>query len=280
MNQDTSTYHEWAGRTETVEELVSPFPGAAFAAALDRPAPQASLPPLWHWLHFLNPVPKSQTGPDGHLKRGGFLPPVPLPRRMWAGGRLRFLAPVAIGDHARRDSRIAAIEEKTGRTGALVFVTVEHRISAAGCLCIEEEQDIVYREAAPPGASAPKPVTAPEGETWSDVVETDPVLLFRYSALTYNGHRIHYDHPYVTQEEGYPGLVVHGPLIATMLADLALRARGGAMPETFSYRAVRPTFVGQPFTVCAKAADDGKSIELWAKDHEGYLTMQASATFA
>ena len=278
--QDTSTFHDWLGRTETVEEIVAPFPGAAFAAALDREAPQAALPPLWHWLHFLKPVLKSQTGPDGHMKRGGFLPPVPLPRRMWAGGRVRFLAPVTIGERARRDSTIAAIEEKSGRTGRLVFVTVQHRISAAGGLCIEEEQDIVYRDVAPPGASAPKPIVAPSGEAWSNVIETDPVLLFRYSALTYNGHRIHYDHTYVTQEEGYPGLVVHGPLIATMLADLAASARGGVMPETFSYRAVRPTFVGNAFTVCGKLADDGKTIELWAKDHEGYLTMQASATFS
>ncbi|MFP6559040.1 MaoC family dehydratase N-terminal domain-containing protein [Paraburkholderia sp. B3] len=278
--QDSGTIQDWLGRTETVEERVAPFPAAAFAAMLDRPAPQAVLPPLWHWFHFLQAAPRSQQGPDGHPRRGGFLPPVPLPRRMWAGGRLRFLAPVKIGERAVRESTIAAIEDKTGRSGRLVFVTVQHCISMAGELCIEEEQDIVYREAPAPGAPAPKPIPAPDGEHWRRTIETDPVLLFRYSALTFNGHRIHYDQPYATREEGYPGLVVHGPLIATLLLDLAVTELGGAVPAHFSFRAVRPTFVGQAFSVCGRRDEDGRTVELWAKDREGCLTMQASAEFA
>jgi len=270
----------WLDKTETLTDDITSFPLKALAATLDRDPPGEIVPPLWHWLYFLPVSPLAQAGPDGHPKRGGFLPPVPLPRRMWAGGRFTFHAPLRAGTTATRTSTIASIEDKTGRSGRLVFVTVQHRVETNGALCIEEEHDIVYRDATRPGASAPKPVVAPTDHVWERTLAGDPVLLFRYSALTFNGHRIHYDFPYVTQEEGYPGLVVHGPLIATLLVDLVRRERPDATLATFAFRAVRPTFGGNVFTVCGKPTADGRTIELWAKDHEGYLTMQASATLA
>ncbi|WP_043288020.1 FAS1-like dehydratase domain-containing protein [Paraburkholderia oxyphila] len=269
----------WLDKTETLSDEITSFPLRALAATLDRDAPGNTVPPLWHWLYFLPVAPLAQVGPDGHAKRGGFLPPVALPRRMWAGGRLTFHAPLRAGETAQRTSTIASIEDKTGRSGRLVFVTVQHRYESAGALCIEEEHDIVYRDAPQPGASVPKPIVAPQGQTWSRTLVGDPVLLFRYSALTFNGHRIHYDFPYVTQEEGYPGLIVHGPLIATLLLDLVHRERPDASVASFAFRVVRPTFGGNAFTLCGRPADDGRSVELWAKDHEGYLTMQATATF-
>ncbi|KGC06504.1 MULTISPECIES: FAS1-like dehydratase domain-containing protein [Burkholderia] len=268
----------WLGKTETLGDDVTAFPLNALAATLDRPSPGDVVPPMWHWLYFLPIAPLAEVGPDGHPKRGGFLPPVPLPRRMWAGGRLTFHAPLRAGQRATRESTIANIEDKTGRSGRLVFVTVQHRIESGGALCVEEEHDIVYRDAPHASAPAPKPVAPPVGETWSRTVTADAVMLFRYSALTFNGHRIHYDRRYVTQEEGYPGLVVQGPLIATLLVDLVHRERPDAMLASFAFRAVRPTFDSEPFALCGKPSDDGRTIELWAKDRDGWLAMQATAT--
>jgi len=270
----------WLDKTETLTDDITSFPLRALAATLDGVPPGDIVPPLWHWLYFLPVSPLSEAGTDGHPKRGGFLPPVPLPRRMWAGGRFTFHAPLRAGTQATRTSTIAAIEDKTGRSGRLVFVTVQHRFETGGVLCIEEEHDIVYRDVPQPGASAPKPVAAPTDHAWQRTIDADAVLLFRYSALTFNSHRIHYDFPYVTGEEGYPGLIVHGPLIATLLVDLVRRERPDATLATFAFRAVRPTFAGNTFTVCGKPSADGRTIELWAKDHEGWLTMQASATLA
>ncbi|OGA02390.1 MAG: acyl-CoA dehydrogenase, partial [Betaproteobacteria bacterium RIFCSPLOWO2_02_FULL_62_17] len=217
---------DWTGRSETIEDQVSAVPFAALSATLDRdparPAPGTELPPLWHWLYFL-PMPRqSEIGPDGHARRGGFLPPVPLPRRMWAGSQFRFLSPLRVGDSLRRVSTIENVSEKTGRTGALVFVKVRHEIHANGAASpsLIEHHDIVYREAARPGDPVPPPAVnpspAPASAAWENKWVPDDVLLFRYSALTFNGHRIHYDRRYVTEVEGYPGLIVHGPLIATL----------------------------------------------------------------
>ncbi|MDN7855407.1 MaoC family dehydratase N-terminal domain-containing protein [Burkholderia cepacia] len=270
----------WLGKTETLGDDITAFPLNALVATLDRPSPGDVVPPMWHWLYFLPVAPLAEVGPDGHPRRGAFLPPVPLPRRMWAGGRLTFHAPLRTGRRAMRESTIVNLEDKTGRSGRLVFVTVQHRIECDGVLCVEEEHDIVYRDAPQPGAPTPKPIAAPAGDAWSRTVTADAVMLFRYSALTFNGHRIHYDRSYVTQEEGYPGLVVHGPLIATLLVDLVRRERPDAALASFAFRAVRPTFDGEPFTLCGKPSDDGKTIELWAKDRDGWLTMQAAATVA
>ncbi|PRX22416.1 3-methylfumaryl-CoA hydratase [Paraburkholderia sp. BL18I3N2] len=280
MSASPQKLDDWLDKQEVLKDDITAFPLKAMAATLDREESGDSVPPLWHWLYFLPVAPMSEVGPDGHPKRGGFLPPVPLPRRMWAGGRLTFHAPLKVGERATRTSTIANIEDKTGRSGRLVFVTVQHTIEAGGELKLEEEHDIVYRDAPQDGARPPQPQLAPEGETWRRTIDADAVMLFRYSALTFNGHRIHYDYPYVTEVEGYPGLIVHGPLIATLLVDLVRREQPQATLQSFAFKAVRPTFAGQAFTVCGKPSADGKIIELWAKDHEGYLTMRATAAIA
>ncbi|MFM9974657.1 MAG: MaoC family dehydratase N-terminal domain-containing protein [Beijerinckiaceae bacterium] len=282
MSLDLAHLTQWIGRSETREERLSPFPSNALAATLDRNDPPyregSDLPPLWHWLHFLAISPLSEAGPDGHPARGGFLPPVPLPRRMWAGSRLAFLTPLLIGETCRRRSTVTKVEHKAGKSGDLVFVTVRHEIAGESGPAIEEEHDIVYRGLATPGATAPAPVDASENADWSFSVTPDPVLLFRYSALTFNAHRIHYDLDYVTKEEGYPGLIVHGPLIATLLLDGLRRARPEARVTRFSFRAVAPTFHIDPFTVRGQVTAAGHA-RLWAEKH-GALTMDSSAEFA
>lgn len=280
MSVSLEKLDDWLDKKEVVKDDITAFPLAAMAATLDRDEGGNAVPPLWHWLYFLPISPISDAGPDGHPKRGGFLPPVPLPRRMWAGGRLTFHAPLKVGEKATRVSTIANIEDKTGRSGRLVFVTVQHAIEVGGELRLEEEHDIVYRDAPQEGTRPQHPQLAPDGETWRRTIDADAVMLFRYSALTFNSHRIHYDYPYVTQVEGYPGLVVHGPLIATLLADLVRREQPDATLQSFAFRALRPTFAGQPFTVCGRPSADGKTIDLWAKDHDGYLTMRATAAIA
>ncbi|MBX9632948.1 MAG: MaoC family dehydratase N-terminal domain-containing protein [Burkholderiales bacterium] len=271
---------DWIGRTEVRTDHVTPTPIAALGATLDLDAvnsnPGAAVPPLWHWLYFLPLARQSTIGADGHPERGGFLPPVPLPRRMWAGGRLEFRRPLVIGADITRISRIRDVSIKTGRSGTLVFVTVDHEISDGEGVAIREEHDIVYRENPQPETPAPQPQPAPVDEAFRREIAPDPVLLFRYSALTFNGHRIHYDRPYVTEVEGYPGLIVHGPLIATLLLDLLHRNLPTAKVARFSFRAVRPVFDIHRFTVCGKPGAGG-SVALWTRDHEGMLTMEASA---
>jgi 3-methylfumaryl-CoA hydratase len=279
----TPSYADWLGRQTQLDDIVTPAPVKALSATLDRddapPATGDALPPLWHWLYFLPSDRQRDIGPDGHPRRGGFLPPVELPRRMWAGGRFEFLHPVRIGDAVRRTSRIADISSKQGKTGPLVFVKVRHEIAPGGTVAITEEHDIVYREAPQPGAAAEPPPRAPEGAQFSREIAPDPVLLFRYSALTFNGHRIHYDRSYVTEVEGYPGLIVHGPLIATLLVDLLRRERPDARIATFSFRAVSPLFDIAPFSVHGRF-DDAKTVSLWARGPQGQLAMQATATLA
>ncbi|RYF14005.1 MAG: acyl-CoA dehydrogenase [Comamonadaceae bacterium] len=279
-----SRLRSWEGRTETLHDEITAAPVRNLSATLDRDDPQPAdgteLPPLWHWLYFLPSARQSEIGPDGHPRRGGFLPPVPLPRRMWAGGRLQWHAPLRVGDRIERESRIVSVTHKAGRTGALVFVLVRHEVRNAQGVALTEEHDIVYRAAARPGDPAPPPQAAPPDAPWSREIVPDDVLLFRYSALTFNGHRIHYDRKYVTEVEGYPGLIVHGPLIATLLVDLARREKPGATLASFSFKAVRPTFDLHPFRVNGRPSADGRNAQLWAHDHEGWLTMQADATFA
>ena len=287
MSSETETapperdHSDAIGRTEHRSALIAADRVEALAATLDLdavPGGGGALPPGWHWLFFNPFVRRSEVGADGHPKRGGFLPDVGLPRRMWAGGRLAYHAPLPVGAEAVRDSEILDVSAKSGRAGRLVFVTVRHRIGHDGTLCIEEEQDIVYREAQQAGAPAPAPSPAPEGAQWSQAVTPDPVLLFRYSALTSNGHRIHYDAPYARQEEGYRDLVVHGPLVATLLQGLAVRARPGARLSGFSFRGVAPLFVDRGFHV--EAAPEGDGLSLWARGPDGELAMRADASFA
>jgi len=283
MSQDLQLA-DWVGRSETVADVATATPYAALSATLDwpagRPAPGTPLPALWHWLYFLPLARQSEIGPDGHPKRGGFLPPVPLPRRMWAGSDFIFHQPLLVGDTLARTSTIVDVKEKSGRTGTLLFVRVRHEIRRNGNaqVALTEHHNIVYREAARPDDVAPPPVAAPADFAWKRDIVADDVLLFRYSALTFNGHRIHYDRKYVTEVEGYPGLIVHGPLIATLLMDLLRRELPDARVSRFEFKAVRPTFDINPFSVHGQPASDGKSVRLWGRDHEGWLTMDATAT--
>lgn len=274
---------EWVGRTQSVEDLAAPFPVRALAATFDEkdPDPRTGdpLPPLWHWLYFLDAAPQSRIGTDGHAERGDFLPPVPLPRRMWAGSRFSFDGePVRIGDTIGRRSEIKSVEPKSGSTGSMVFVTVKHTISGPRGMSFVEEHDIVYREAAKPGEKPKDPRPALSDATWSRQIVPDPVLLFRFSALTFNGHRIHYDHPYVTGTEGYPGLVVHGPLLGMLQIELARRANADKVPRSFEFRALSPVFSGPAFSVRARLETDG-SVTTWIADPKGGLAQQGKATF-
>ncbi len=240
---------EWVGRTRTVEDLVTPFPVRALSATLDEPDPDPvagdALPPLWHWLFFLEAARLSKVGSDGHAERGDFLPPVPLPRRMWAGSRFAL-------------------------TGAMVFVTVEHTVAGPRGTAFVEDHDIVYREAPKPGERQREPKPAPVDATRSRKIVADPVLLFRFSALTFNGHRIHYDQPYVTTAEGYPGLIVHGPLMGLVQMELARRS--------FEFRALSPVYAGPAFSVQARQESDG-SVTTWIADSDGGLAQLGKATF-
>lgn len=276
---------EWIGRTETVNDIATATPCAALSATLDypdttRPEPGTPLPYLWHWLYFLPIYAQSEIGEDGHARRGGFMPPVPFPRRMWAGSDFEFHEPLLVGDTLQRTSTIVDVREKTGRTGSLIFVKVKHEIrrNTHAAVALTEYHNIVYRPAVSRDDVAPPPQAAPVECAWERHITPSDVLLFRYSALTFNGHRIHYDRKYVTEVEGYPGLIVHGPLIATLLMDLLRRQLPDAKVLKFEFKAVRPTFDIHPFSVHGQASKDGKTVRLWGRDDEGWLTMDATAT--
>jgi 3-methylfumaryl-CoA hydratase len=281
--EQLAAWRGWLGRSEQRTDMVCAAPLNAWAATLDRDDPEAmpgsDVPPLAHWLFFLPLARQSQIGADGHPTRGGFLPPIPLPRRMWAGSRLQFHHALQVGDEISRTSRITRIDAKSGRSGALAFVMVRHEIANARGVAIVDEHDIVYRGAPQPGVPAPAPPLAPSDESFSRRIVPDPVLLFRYSALTFNGHRIHYDRSYVTEVEGYPGLIVHGPLIATLLMDLLRRERPTARVQRFAFTAKSPLFDLHPFDVCGRF-DGERAVALWARNHQGALAMQASAELA
>jgi 3-methylfumaryl-CoA hydratase len=277
---DLPLLRQWIDKTETSRDVIRCATANALAATLDHApdlAPGAALPPLWHWIYFWPLAPQSEIGPDGHPRRGGFLPPVPLPRRMWAGGRLRFQTPLALEGEATRTSRILDVTAKSGKSGSLAFVTVRHEYAQDGGLALSEEHDIVYRGMPETGRAGPAGKPAPVLAMWSRTIEPDPVLLFRYSALTFNGHRIHYDRSYVTEVEGYPGLIVHGPLVATLLLDLLARNMPQARVKEFDFRAVGPLFDIEPFDVCGQPEADGRTVRLWAKNRRGELAMQAEA---
>lgn len=280
MNLDTDYLRQWIGRAEEASDVVTAHPLAGLSATLDRddprPQPGDPMPPGAHWLYFLPATRQSELGEDGHARLGGFLPPVPLPRRMWAGGRIEFRGPLRVGEAIRRHSRVADVSAKEGRGESMIFVVVRHEVSGPGGLAVVEDHDIVYREAPRPGAAPPPPRPAPGEAVWQRTVVPDSVMLFRYSALLFNAHRIHYDHRYVTGIAGYPGLLVHGPLTATLLLDLVRRERPDARVTHFDYRAVRPLYDTAPFTVAGEPAADGASAKLWALDPEGALAMTAT----
>jgi len=281
---DIDHLQTWIGREERREDLIAPFPVKGLAAVLDweknAPGMGDALPPAAHWLYFLDTAKQSTLGYDGHAARGGFLPPVPLPRRMWAGGRLKFQASLRVGDYATRISTVKKVSHKEGKTGHLIFVVVEHRVlNSDGETAVVEEHDIVYREAARADAPPPPVKPAPEQADWSRDVIADAVLLFRYSALTFNGHRIHYDHPFVTGDEGYEGLIVHGPLMATLMMDLCRRNGPGRLRQ-FDYRARRPVFSSDhALTVAGQAPGEDGEASLWIADQQGSIAMSATAHF-
>jgi len=277
---DLDHLRQWIGRSSEATDVVTAQLVKGLRATLfqeiGEPQPGDAAPFTVHWCLGQPVFPMSELGPDGHPSRGGFLPPVPLPRRMWAGGQLEFLDSLRVDDEPKRSSRITDVTMKSGSTGQLCFVSVEHLVSTARGLAIRERQDIVYRDmggtspAAP--AKAPPPV-AQHRETHM----SDPVLLFRYSALTFNGHRIHYDRDYVTKVEGYPGLIFHGPLQAAFIVELAAKLHGGTPPQKFVYRGVQPLFEGSEFSVNANTSADG--MELWTANAAGEPTMKATATW-
>ena len=282
MNDVAPNLSDWIGRRETLSDYSVISSVAKMSATLDREDPMPSdgdaVPPGWHWVYF-NPMPLArQIQHDGHALLGDFWPPVGLPRRMFAGARMTFHQPLRLGEKMTREAEITSVSGKEGRNGRLVFVGVKVQISGADGPALTEEQDIVYRPHPSPDDVAPPPQPAPEGAQWTRTIEPDPVLLFRFSALTFNGHRIHYDHPYVTGEEAYPGLVVHGPLLSTLLIDLLRKS----IPDfdssvaTFGFRAMRPVFATGPFDIAARR--DGNAISAWALDNEGYLAMKAEGT--
>jgi 3-methylfumaryl-CoA hydratase len=277
---DPDILSRWIGRQETVRDVIDARPARLMASlfpGMPPPKDGEVLPPLWHWLYFLDAAPLDALGRDGHPRRGGFLPPVALPRRMWAGGRLVFERGLRIGDRAERISTIRSVALKQGRTGPLCFVTVRHEVMVDGKVALTEEHDIVYREDPAPGVPKPVPPAAPEPTPARATITPSPVMLFRYSALTFNGHRIHYDRIYATETEGYDGLVFHGPLTATLLAAHAERV-GGRPLARFGFRGVSPLVDTAPFTIDA-VCEDGAA-RLWAATQTGGVAMEAQAGFA
>lgn len=274
---DEAHLKSWIGCEETEHDVVTAAPVRAMRALLDRdpvlPEDGEPLPPLWHWLYFLPAYRTAEAGPDGHAARGGFLPPVPLPRRMWAGGRLSFPGALRVGERVTKTSTIADVTIKEGRSGPLAFVTVRHEIAGPGGPTVIEEHDIVYRGG--PALTGAVPPPAPEDPQWTQTIQPGPLLLFRYSALTYNGHRIHYDRDYCRDEEGYPGLVVHGPLTATLLVGLAAERCPDACITAFDFRATAPLFDDAPYTVNGRR--EGDAVRLWAAK-DGGLAMTATAS--
>lgn len=271
----------WTTTPEVSEEYLAPAPALALAATLDRDPASigdgAPLPPLWHWAYFTPKAPRSAIGPDGHPRRGGFLPPIDLPRRMFAGVDMTFHRPLLLGRPTQRRAEVTGVEFKQGRQGQLAFVTVAITYSQDGTPCLEETQTIVYREAGGtvPPLDGDEPPAAPAG-AWTELVRPDPVLLFRFSALTFNGHRIHYDRPYATEVEGYPALVVHGPLVAMLLAELA-GANAPRPLRSFTFRAAAPIFDTAPFRLVGIPGETGA--DLHALRCDGQVAVKASVTY-
>jgi 3-methylfumaryl-CoA hydratase len=275
---DIAHLRQWIGKEQSCRDNLSVRHARLLAATLDLPQTDfqagTPLPPLWHWIFFLEGLPESELGRDSHPARGGFLPPVPLANRMWAGGNLSFHALLPLGADVEKRSRIASVEHKQGRNGDLVFVTVLHEVLHDGAVAVTETHDIVYKEPTPPGArTAAAEMRAAQ---WSQPFRPTSTTLFRYSALTFNGHRIHYDVDYCREVEGYANLVIHGPLNATLLAGFAEEVSGKTL-KGFRYRGVQPCLLGSELTV--NAAPDGDGLILWIGLPDGAVAMRADATF-
>ena len=283
MAQEFEKLKDWIGRREDAVDYVTVPLVHRLAATLDRddPFPRMGdpLPRGWHTVLFPRVVRHSEIGADGHPRRGDFLPPVALPRRMFGGKRETFVSDLRVGDEVRRESVIKDVTAKRGRSGQMVFVTVATDLTGPRGLAITEEQDIIYRDNPDPKAPPAAPHPVPGRAIWSRSTAADPVLLFRYSALTFNGHRIHYDWRYVTTEEGYPDLIVNGRLQTLLVFELA-RAHASTPMRSMSSRNVRPLFVNRPFTVCGEPSIDNRTAKLWVADQDGAPTLVADAEFA
>jgi 3-methylfumaryl-CoA hydratase len=273
---------KWIGRKRSERDIVAPNQAMAMAATLDLDPGAfrkgALLPAFWHWIYFMHPVRRSRLGEDGHELRGDFMPPVDLPRRMWAGGRVRFLRPVVIGASIDRTSEIISIDQKHGRSGPLVLATVRHIIGDAGGSCVEEEQDIVYCEIPKSDESPRQQLTLPADVQWRETFLPDAVTLFRYSALMFNAHRIHFDYPFTTEVEGYRGLLVHGPLTATLLLEAAKRNVQREL-ASFRYRGLAPLFNDEMITLAGRRAKQANETELWAAGPSGVVAMQGAVSW-
>ena len=279
MNRYRDLFSGWEPKVERCSEIVSPALVNRLAATLDESAPDygegGELPPLWHWIFTIKPVPHSGLGEDGHPERGDFLPPVTLPRRLFAGMKTDFLHPLIIGLKAERESQVIDINKKSGTSGDLLFVRIRNSIRQRGNLCVVDEQDIVYRERGFPVALPEvKPFPEPAANSWTEDLTVKAEMLFRFSAVTFNSHRIHYDRTYAAQEEGYPALVVHAPLVAMLLLQL-VRRNSDEKINRFEYRALAPLFDGQPVRLCA-VAEEGGTINMKALRADGKIAAQAS----
>jgi 3-methylfumaryl-CoA hydratase len=276
---DSADLTQWIGREQRMTQTLNAFPARALAALLDHgrlPDAGEALPAAWHWLYFLETPSSAGTGSDGHPSKGIFMPPIPLPRRMWSAGVLELTAPLRLGEPAERISTIRAVEHKQGKSGELFFVTIDHDVHQRGTLCVHEEQTLVYRAMPTGRGPLPPGEAAPAAADWSRMVNIDPVVLFRFSSLTYNAHRIHYDRDYATGAEGYPGLVVHGPLLVMLLLDL-LRAHKPEPPvKAIRFRAMRPTFDLGAFSL--RGRSEGPLVTLWSADGDNYAGMSATVT--
>ncbi len=286
MTDNLERLKDWIGKTEVMQERASVDRIQGLAALLDKPdTPREGEPvgPMGHWCYFKPRVRQSEVGPDGHPKRGGFMPPVPLPRRMFGGFRATYHKPLILGEMMRKEAKIKSVQIKTGGTGTLVICTVANRFSGEAGLAIEEEHDFIYRDNPPVDAAdgsgnSGKTAMAPTDFKYSGEITPDPVMLFRYSACTFNGHRIHYDYKYVTEVEGYPGLIVHGPLIATFLMELGIANNPDRTLTTYSFQARAPLFGNSPFTVAGKPSATG--CDLWSITPEGRISATGAVAFS
>ncbi len=264
------------GKTKVHQETIDSRRAEMLAATLGKPTPKNGevLPNLWHWAWFNEALPASELGRDGHPKRGGFIPDIPLPRRMWAGGELTFIEPIIVGQQTEKQSTIEAIKSRDGSSGKLCILTIAHTLSQNGTVCLEEKQNLVFREDPSPDAAPPQLIMPPHDAEHSEILTPDPVLMFRYSALTFNGHRIHYDVDYAREVEGYPDLVFHAPLTATYLFQSAANILGDTPARTFSYRATAALFCNATIRLNAKWEATG--ITAWAETPDGHQAMIAS----
>ena len=274
---DEAVLRQWIGNEQHADDTIMAGPATRMAATLDAPRAYGegdALPALWHWFYFLQAAPMAEVDRDGHTAKGGFLPPVALPRRMWAGSHFTFHEPVRVGMQVAKTSRVKDVTVKEGRSGTLCFVTVEHRFESEGTLLLVEDHNVVFREDPAPDQPVRQAEPAPASTEWHREIVPGPVFLFRYSALTFNGHRIHYDRPYCTDVEGYPGLIVHGPLTGTLLAGLAEEKLGRL--KTWQFTARSPLFDTAPFSIDGERTEDGG--RFWATDPSGGLAMEGTAS--